>query len=216
MLFTNKFKTYIFDCDGVIFDSNSLKIEAMRQSLINVLGNVNVISDCIDYFKNNFGKSRFHHVNIFLDEYIYIDEDEREIIRKDILSSYSNSCKELYLMANITPGFLKMINNICGEKYVASGSEQEELRWVFTQRKLDRYFSDIYGSPMAKSDIVKKIIAAGSDPRECVLLGDAISDINAAVTNGIQFIGYLPYSNVKQELMALCLQHKLPVLEYWE
>ncbi|MEI7251152.1 MULTISPECIES: HAD family hydrolase [Pectobacterium] len=216
MLFMHNFQTFIFDCDGVILDSNSLKIEAMRYALVDAVGNTDIVDVCVDYFKRNFGKSRFHHVDFFAEKILDISIKDRDVFKARILEHYSTSCKELYLTANITPGFLEMLKKIKGVKYVASGSEQEELRWVFTQRKLDCHFSAIYGSPTAKVDIVKKIVALSAMPTTCLMFGDAISDVNAAITSGIHFVGYLPYSNVKQEMVTMCNERKFPVLDNWE
>lgn len=216
MPFMHNFQTFIFDCDGVILDSNSLKIEAMRHALIDTVGNTDAVDVCVDYFKRNFGKSRFHHVGFFAEEILDISMKDRDVFKACILEHYSISCKELYLTANITPGFLDMLKKIKGVKYVASGSEQEELRWVFTKRKLDCYFSGIYGSPTIKASIVKNIVAVSAKPTTCVMFGDAISDVNAAIANGINFVGYLPYSSVKKEMVAMCNERKFLVLDNWE
>ena len=69
----NKYSQYIFDCDGVILDSNQLKIEAMALTLNEIGIEENIVKECINYFSNNFGKSRFHHVDVFIRDFFQIE-----------------------------------------------------------------------------------------------------------------------------------------------
>ena len=51
MLQLNKYGVLILDCDGVIFNSNNLKIKAMEIALCKEsIGNQQLV-DCIDFFK---------------------------------------------------------------------------------------------------------------------------------------------------------------------
>jgi phosphoglycolate phosphatase-like HAD superfamily hydrolase len=194
---------YIFDCDGVILDSNALKVQAMKDSLYSLSFSSAIVSRCADYFSKNFGKSRFHHVKYFLDEIINTQNIDKEDIGSKILACYSEKCRKLYMEADITPGFLEFISSLNGCKYIASGSEQNELREVFKKRGLDKLFNNIYGSPISKDEIVSNILSK-YNITNAIMFGDAISDFNAAVNNNIEFIAYLPYSNVSVEMQRNC------------
>jgi phosphoglycolate phosphatase-like HAD superfamily hydrolase len=210
----SNFDIYIFDCDGVILNSNQLKIDAMRNVLSDFFDNNDEIDNCVSYFTNNFGKSRFHHVDVFLSKYLSISNDNIEIIREAILNAYSIMCKKLYLKADITPGFLDFLRGLHGRKFIASGSEQEELRYIFNQRKLDHLFDGIYGSPIAKSDNINTILKNQHNVN-AVMFGDAISDLNAALDNNIEFFAYLPFSNVAPRLKSLSIEHKFDFYNSW-
>ncbi|MEY8215511.1 MAG: HAD hydrolase-like protein [Colwellia sp.] len=205
---------YIFDCDGVILDSNQLKIEAMERALSALFTKKTEIDNCIHYFKHNFGKSRFHHIDVFLLEYLNVADQDSQHYRQSILSSYSSMCKKLYLNAEITPDFLDFIQGLQGKKFIASGSEQEELRYVFKQRELDSLFDGIYGSPTPKSENIKKILQSTAN-NNAIMFGDAISDLNASVDNGIAFIAYLPFSNVKNKLNSLSVDQGFSAYNSW-
>ncbi len=71
------YDVYIFDCDGVILDSNQLKIDAMKKALIKFFGDDHKIAECVEYFKRNFGTSRFHHVEHFVNEIFMFSGDEK-------------------------------------------------------------------------------------------------------------------------------------------
>ena len=125
------YSIYIFDCDGVILDSNQLKIEAMKNALEAHFSAQDLIIECIDYFRHNFGKSRFHHVAHFLDNILDIKKEQRNKLEQLILADFSKQCRTLYLMAQLTPSFMAFLDQCKGRRYVASGSEQGELRGVF-------------------------------------------------------------------------------------
>jgi phosphoglycolate phosphatase-like HAD superfamily hydrolase len=210
----SNYNVYIFDCDGVILDSNQLKINAMENALINFFGSNNKVVDCIEYFKKNFGTSRFHHVKFFVNNIFMLSGSDKEDAYEKILLNYSVQCKSLYLLADLTPGILEFINKLKGKVYVASGSEQNELRAVFKERNLEIYFQNIYGSPTAKVELVKNILQENNS-NKALMFGDALSDMDSAFSNSIDFVAYLPYSNVKKELELASLEHGFPVIYSW-
>ena len=214
MLHVSDYDFYIFDCDGVILDSNQLKIDAMKNALCQRVNNSVEVENCIEYFRSNFGKSRFHHIEVFLAKYVTHRENETLSYRNEILKSYSTQCKKLYLKAELTPGFLDFISSLKGNKYVASGSEQQELRDVFSQRSLDKFFVKIYGSPVSKSENVKKIVNEEFS-NDAVMFGDAVSDLNASIDNEIDFIAYTAYSNVVATLTLECKRNNSLIINDW-
>mgnify|MGYP000232160803 CR=1 FL=1 len=195
------YQVYIFDCDGVILDSNQLKIDAMERVLSALSYECSTIKSFLEYFANNFGKSRFHHVDVFIEQFLGLDLGAEEVCRANILQLFSHQCKALYLDAQLTPGFIDFILSLKGNKYIASGSEQSELREVFRIRGLEKYFTGIYGSPTAKYKLVETILSK-EKTKIAVMFGDAISDLEAAQKNNINFIAYTPFSNVKNELIV--------------
>lgn len=211
----NQYNYYIFDCDGVILDSNKLKIEAMRESLISLNVNLDVVQECCIYFTENFGKSRFHHTDVFMEKFLNIPLESRSVFKSSLLDIFSIKCKELYLKSPITPGFIEFITELKGKKYIASGSEQNELREVFEVRNLQGYFTEIYGSPAPKAELVKMIIGSMKN-KNTVIIGDAISDLEAAIENKIDFIGYLPYSNVAEKLKEKAQSLGFITVESWK
>jgi len=214
MLQISNYDIYIFDCDGVILDSNVLKIDAMYKALVTCGFKRNEVDLCVDYFKNNFGLSRFHHVKYFLTNFITVNKIDVEKVEVDILNHFSKQVKTLYLSAEITPGFVSFISSLNGDKYVASGSEQQELRDVFKQRGLDIHFKQIFGSPTSKSELIRRVVSLDSSMRY-VMFGDAVSDFNACCDNKIDFIYYAPYSNVKNKMKSLADENGFIMLDSW-
>ncbi|MFE8102957.1 HAD hydrolase-like protein [Brenneria goodwinii] len=178
------YDVYIFDCDGVILDSNQLKLDAMKKALGEYP--VQDIAACIDYFSKNFGRSRYHHVEHFLKNFIRCSAENYQQKYDDIIFKYADFCLNLYKKAKVNTGFVDFISNVKSDKYVASGSDENELKQVFAERGLDIYFSDIFGSPESKVNNVKKILERGYS--KGVMFGDALGDLIAAEKNNIDFI----------------------------
>lgn len=215
MPFNPSYDVYIFDCDGVILDSNQLKINAMANTLNSLNFAEEQVQCCSDYFSHNFGKSRFHHVKYFIDHILDLDESTNcEELEKQILERFSSQCQQLYLKADITHDYLNFIQSLKGKKYIASGSAQEELRDVFKIRKLEQYFDGIYGSPTAKSENIKNILAL-ENSKKAIMFGDALSDLEASLENQIDFIAYRPYSNVPDQLTTQSQNNGFAVIDQW-
>ena len=211
----NEYDLLIFDCDGVILNANTLKIEAMRNALIESGISTNEVETCTTFFKNNFGKSRFYHVDYFVEKLIKIEAANVELFKINLLASYSKQCKCLYLLAELTPFVSDVLGASSSTKYVASGSEQQELRDVFKQRKLDTYFKEILGSHEKKVKHVTNILASYPSAK-AVMIGDAISDLEAAKDNNIDFIFYSPFSNVEEKMRDLCVKFNYRIVDSFE
>ena len=176
------YDTIILDCDGVIFDSNNLKIEAFRESLLRY--DNNIVDQFIKYFAKNFGRSRYVFAREFIENFLCIDFNES--LYNEILKDYSKKCCELYSRALLTDNFLSFIKKYQYKNiFIASGSDQVELREVFTNRNLEHYFVDIFGSPTDKSKIVKSIV---SKYKNSIMIGDAKSDMLASLIISILYL----------------------------
>ena len=201
----------IFDCDGVILDSNNLKIKAMEAALLKSNFPKNKIKKSIKFFNDNFGMSRFYHVDYFVKS---IEENllSKEHLKEKILENYSLACVSLYKTSNFTEGFVEFVDSLNAKLYVASGSEQEELRKVFKDKRIDSKFHNMLGSPASKSQNVSRILSENNNKKNIVLIGDAMSDFEAATKNNIDFIFYSPYSNIKDKMIRLSKSKKFTVI----
>lgn len=206
----------IFDCDGVILDSNTLKVQAMQEAIAHAGFSSDHAARCGQYFADNFGRSRFHHIQYFVDTLLPVLQADKAQVYDAILTHYANACKSLYLQAPLTDGVLAVLEGCTQDKYIASGSDQEELRWVLAQRGLNTFFKAIYGAPTKKAQIVGDILQQYPKGIKSLMLGDAVSDFEAAQHNQIDFLAYLPYSNVPDKMRALAQTHGFSVWNHWK
>ena len=59
------YDVYVFDCDGVLLDSNTIKIDAMKSALASIKGVIAGQDECVEVFKRNFGSTLEQHMNRF-------------------------------------------------------------------------------------------------------------------------------------------------------
>lgn len=183
-------KVIIWDFDGVIVNSNSIREKGFREVFKSY--HINDVNKLLKYHNKNGGLSRYHKI-----EYFY-----KEILSKEIsalqIDAYANSFSDIMLKEMTNPiilieetlNFLK--NNYKKvDFYIASGSDQKELRILASSLKIDIYFKEIFGSPIDKNTLVKNIIDKVKIKEDKIcLIGDAINDYTAANINNISFYGY--------------------------
>jgi len=211
------YDVYIFDCDGVLLDSNKLKIIAMRDALESFSIDKEIVRKCVDYFSQNFGKSRYHHIDFFLKNFLR-DENlvaETADFKCKVLLKYAKNVDKSYSDAKVIPGVISILDGLNGELFVASGSEQKQLQSVLESKGLSSYFQDIFGSPRSKTEIVANIISQYQNNVSVVLVGDSVADYAAASNNAVDFIGLSGYSNTPELLKHLCVENNKICIEYW-
>lgn len=188
----------IFDCDGVILDSNRFKINAF-ELLVEPLCSLEEKKIFLEYIRIHFGKSRFHFIEYLLRNIL---ETYSIDLYESLLSNYSEMCLSLYKECSMTEGALNFLSNNNQLKFIASGSSQEELRGVFEHKNIAKYFESIYGSPKTKRDIVVEIMSGLSGKEKVVMVGDSKSDMNACkdIPN-ITFVYMSDYSLQKEEFI---------------
>ena len=146
----DKYQVIIFDCDGIIFDTTALKLNAFKDSLSAF--NNHDIEDFVTYFQVNFGRSRYTHIKYFFSEILKIPFDKELYDR--ILYDYGQRCEAIYRNADICIGVKNLLVKTPDvEKYIASGSDQHELRKAFQSRSLAQYFNCAGVSSPPKSEL---------------------------------------------------------------
>lgn len=182
-------KNIIFDFDGVILDSMPIRTEGFKKIFENY--DNKKVEELISFHLINGGLSRFAKIKYFFEELLETSISEEEI--NFFADKYSkimkeNLINEKYLIRE-TVDFIKNNNNI--KMFIASGSEEKELRLINESLQLSKYFLGIFGSPKNKIDIVKSIIQDNKlNKNETILIGDSINDYDAAIKNDIRFFGY--------------------------
>lgn len=187
-------KQIIFDFDGVIIDSVPRKTMAFKQVLQHFSDAQ--INTFLRYHEENGGVSRFEKFRYFYEKILnqsYSEMDIQRFSEQFSLIVKNELSNPMYLITE-TLDFIK--NNY--QKYpihIASGTENIELKFLCDQLGISTYFKSISGSPEIKSSIVNRIITDNSYKNtEVILIGDSMTDLYAAESNNILFIGYNNYA----------------------
>ena len=185
-----KYKAIIFDFDGVILDS--LKIKDSGFEKIFEAFPVGLVNEFMIYHKQNGGLSRYHKIRYFYEKLLGQSIDEKTVNEyADRFSSLMKS--ELTNKKYLIPDAINFIRKIHASVrlHIASGTDEKELQFLCKQLGLSEYFVSIHGSPMHKNDLVALILSQNKyEKDEVCLIGDSVNDKEAALINGIQFLGY--------------------------
>lgn len=183
-------KNIIFDFDGVILDSVPTKTEAYRKLFKEYPSNK--VEKLVEYHMQNGGISRYIKVKYFFEEILSQSITENEILKH--ANRYSELTKEELTnskyMIDDAVNFVKQ-NYHNYNMHIASGADENDLKYICEKLELTPYFLSINGSPTKKNEIVKNILLLNNyNQDETILIGDSINDYEAAKNSGIEFYGY--------------------------
>ena len=189
MMFTlniRHYQTIVFDCDGVILDSNQVKSRAFHAAAL-PWGH-KAANDLLDYHVNHGGISRYIKFDYFLRHIIGKDPEEDEL--RILLEVYAREVRIGLQTCTTAPGLQELRNITPNARWlVVSGGDQNELRDVFAERRLAHFFDGgIYGSPDTKDTILNRETDKGNITHPAVFLGDSRYDHEAAARAALDFV----------------------------
>lgn len=191
------YKTLVFDCDGVVLNSNPVKTEAFFKS-VSPFGKTSADA-LVSYHVANGGISRYekfaHYLNRIAPECLTA---YKKPTIDDLLNSFSNHVRTGLLSCDIAPGLLKLRQRVSDARWlIVSGGDQFELRDIFTQRGLVEYFDGgIFGSPDTKEVILQRELSRGNIMKPALFLGDSKYDYEVSKSAGLDFLFLSGWSEV--------------------
>ncbi len=181
-------KAIIFDFDGVILQSVSIKTQAFA-SLYSKYGD-DVKKAVIAHHLEHGGISRFEKFRIYHNKFLNYKISDYEV--NQMAKEFSNLvfegvCNSPYVLG--AQDFLEYVNN----KYltfICTGTPDNEIIEILKYKNLSNKFNGVYGSPNDKVSIIDNIISTNSlSLNDVFFIGDAMTDYNASLKTGIDFVG---------------------------
>jgi phosphoglycolate phosphatase-like HAD superfamily hydrolase len=183
------YKTLVFDCDGVILDSNKVKTQAFYNAAL-PYGEA-AAQALVDYHVANGGISRYKKFEYFLET--LVAQYAADVCGPDLdalLGAYAASVRQGLLNCSVATGLTELRAATPDARWlIVSGGDQAELREVFAQRGLaDMFDGGIFGSPASKDEILSSQLANGNILPRALFIGDSRYDHFASAGAGLDFL----------------------------
>jgi beta-phosphoglucomutase len=200
----------IFDFDGVILESVSVKTTAFRQLFSFAPEHLDEI---VQYHLNNGGMSRFDKIR-----YIYQNILNKKLSEEqfEILSArFSTLVEKAVSDARFVDGALGLIDS-CSKRYplfIVSATPEKELIRIVKSRRIDPFFQGIFGSPIKKTDHICRIAVDNNfNPSDIIFVGDAVNDYHAARSAGVRFIARITPGEPDRFKNLRGIEHRISTL----
>ena len=181
-------KVIALDFDGTIVESNRIKDRAFETIFSEwpkhkeTIMNWHLVHDSIER------REKFRY---FVEDVLGFKE-QNDLV-DDLVKKFSVLTKKAIINCPFVIGvqnFIKFIKSKFDAVYFISATPQSDLNEIIEQRGLGETFKDVYGAPIDKVKILKKIMLNEKiSSNEILFIGDSPEDQQAAESLGIHFIG---------------------------
>ena len=183
----------IFDCDGVLIDSEVLS----KRTLLNMLGELDVVVTS-DYFDVHFlGQSYAHMVN-------KIDQDYAVLLPKDFQVTYQSQLLDTFAQElRPTPAIEDVLSRLAIPICVATSSGPERVKRALELTGLTHYFgehvytsSEVQHGKPAPDLFLHAAQRMGVEPARCLVIEDSSAGLQAGHTANMDGIWYTGASHL--------------------
>lgn len=180
------YATLLFDCDGVVLNSNSVKTKAFWRVAL-PYGEA-AAEALVAYHEENGGESRYRKFEYFIDSILGCAPDPG--LLRQLLDCFSAEVRCGLMECEMAADIMALRSQTQATRWmIVSGGDQDELRWLFSRRGIaDLFDGGIFGSPDTKFRILSRELASGNIVVPALFLGDSRLDYEAAVAAGVDFL----------------------------
>lgn len=219
-------KAIIFDFDGVICESLAAKTRAFRKLFEDY---PEKLTEILRIHTDNGGMSRYKKFELIFKNILKKELPDRESQR--LGKVFSEYCYDEVVASPFVKGAYEFLKKYHDKLlfFIVSGTPQEEMNSLVSDRKLDVFFKGVYGSPRLKEELISTILRQNNLVRKHVIfVGDSVNDQQEAMKAGVTFIGRVSQGDVNpfvdlskeqiieniKELESILRQQKLiPLIE---
>jgi len=194
----SKYNSIVFDCDGVLLNSNSIKTKAFG-SIFKPYGK-DIANKMVDYHIKNGGISRYKKIKYFIENYLKNSDYNKEEIELKMLNEFSKIVKNELLSSEVCDNLSLLKTSSKNTKwFIVSGGDQNELNYVFKKKKIATLFeSGIFGSPSTKFEIIEREISNKKLIEPVLYFGDSKLDYEVARYFNFDFAFVYQWTEFKQ------------------
>ncbi|MCE7736772.1 MAG: HAD family phosphatase [Candidatus Heimdallarchaeota archaeon] len=190
----------IFDCDGVLVNSEALSCYAL-----NVVFEENFGIDIGTNYSPIIGTSLDFALNYYFKKYDVKDYDIEELKLQKEKAYFSLAESELDTF-DLCESFIQLLRFRSIKIAVASSGSHEKIEFSLNEVDLLKYFENRYSSQDVKNGkphpdlFLHTAESIGVSPDKCLVIEDSVNGIIAGVNAGMNVIGF-PGSFPNQDLM---------------
>ncbi len=186
MLNTSCPRQIFWDFDGVIKDSVGVKTDAFVQLFLPY--GAELAERVRVHHEANGGMSRFEKFPLYL-------EWAGESAAPEKVDAYCQRFSELVLQGVINAPWVPGVEAILrGNPHqqvfvLVTATPQGEIEEILAAINLRACFSGVFGAPVSKKEAIRTSLAARNlDASQCLMIGDAKADWDAALANNVDFL----------------------------
>ncbi|WP_447893710.1 HAD family hydrolase [Vreelandella sp. GE22] len=190
----DKYKTLVFDCDGVVLNSNKVKTEAFYQAALPY--GSSAAQALVDYHIKNGGVSRYKKFTYFIENIVH---GKSGPTLDQLLYYYADRVYDGLVTCDIAEGLTTLRERTAASRWtIVSGGDQAELQKVFATRGIaDMFDGGIFGSPDTKELILSRELEKGNFNKPALFLGDSKYDHKVATEAHLDFVFVEGWSEVE-------------------
>jgi phosphoglycolate phosphatase-like HAD superfamily hydrolase len=181
-----RYALLFWDFDGVIKESVAVKTEAFAR-LFAPFGS-SVVARIRRHHECHGGMSRLDKIPLYLSwagQPASAAETERYCAR------FAADVAQAVIDSAWVPGAREYLRRQCDRQrfVLISATPQEEMVRIVTTLHIDTLFLEVHGAPTAKSHAIAAALARyGCRRGDALVVGDSLSDYEAAAANGVEFL----------------------------
>jgi len=179
----------LLDFDGVLVDSTAIKVGAFETLYADTEPAFR--ARVIAWHVRHGGISRIEKFRKFEAERLGRTATSAEI--EALSRRFEAIVEDAVIACPPIPGAFDLLGVAAGRDvpcHVISGTPEPELRRIVSARGWQGHFASVRGSPALKPALIRETLAAaGMAPARATMVGDSLTDFDAAVATGAGFLG---------------------------
>jgi phosphoglycolate phosphatase-like HAD superfamily hydrolase len=175
------------DFDGVIKDSVEVKSDAFEQLFLSY--GKEIAKKIRLHHEGNGGLSRFDKLRLYLSW-------SGQIPSKQLINDYADTFSSLVKQKVIDSEWVLGVQKYLAESrssnrnfFLVTATPQKEIEEIVLALNIRKYFKEVIGSPTKKHEAIRVLLDKFNiDSSQAIMIGDYMSDNNAAKINNVEFI----------------------------
>ena len=207
------YKTIVFDCDGVVLNSNKVKVDAYFTVAKQNGGTDAQAQTFVEHHISKGSFPRNGKIEYYLKNILQEEVTPEKIAR--YIQSFESILDITLMECEIASGLLALKTATANTRWMLlSGGDQAELRRIFPRRDIqnhtlaDLFEAGIFGGPDLKEDVLKREMHNKNIMLPALFIGDSKYDHQASTAAGLDFIFVSDWTEVK-DWQNYCADNKI-------